>query len=92
MSGEVLVVKGTGDLEENCPSGCFYNPHKIFHFLRRWKPGAVLPDRLPDLQELTSQAPINPLYTFDSYGGLLTTMPAQQGIVQLVLQVFVRDA
>ncbi|ELR17165.1 Fbox domain containing protein [Acanthamoeba castellanii str. Neff] len=74
-----LVAKGTGDLEENCPSGCCYNAQKIFHFLRKWKPGALLPpaSTLPDLKEVTSQAPINPLYSFNPFGGITSVMPAQ---------------
>jgi hypothetical protein len=39
--GGALVAKGTGDLEENCPSGCCYNPQKILHFMRKWKPGTT---------------------------------------------------
>jgi hypothetical protein len=40
-----------------------------------------LPERrtLPDLRELTSQAPINPLYSFNPFGGLTPVMPAQHG-------------
>jgi hypothetical protein len=34
---------------------------------------------LPDVSELSSQAPINPLYSFNPFGGLPTVMPAQQG-------------
>lgn len=84
-NGHPLVAKGTGDLEENCPSGCCYNPHKIFHFLRRWKPGAVLPATLPDVREITSQAPINPLYSLSPFGSLPTTMPAQRGTRKIPL-------
>jgi hypothetical protein len=65
QDGEVMVGKGTGDLEENCPSGCTYNPQKLFHFLRKWHPGAVLPpkQKWPDLTEMVSNVPINPMYS-----------------------------
>jgi hypothetical protein len=115
-----LVAKGTGDLEENCPSGCCYNAQKIFHFLRKWKPGtasttrarthtahvhahaplhtsltamcvapgALLPpaSTLPDLKEVTSQAPINPLYSFNPFGGITSVMPAQNSTCRPLTQ------